>query len=59
MCKDIEKETFRNLIESSELNKFWTLQAGIFSESNASIEIYDENGLQLVGSLNILSVFIF
>lgn len=48
--KGIGKELLRNLIESSELNRFWTLQAGIFPENKASIKIHEENGFRIIGT---------
>lgn len=37
------------LIEQSESNGFWTLQAGIFSENIASIELHKKCGFRVVG----------
>ena len=48
--KGVGKELLRNLIESSELNRFWTLQAGIFPENKASIKIHEENGFRIIGT---------
>lgn len=38
-----------NLIESSEKNGIWTLQAGIFPENLASINLHLRNGFREVG----------
>jgi L-amino acid N-acyltransferase YncA len=48
--KGIGKELLRNLIENSESNQFWTLQAGIFPENKASIKIHEENGFRIIGT---------
>ena len=48
--KGIGKELLQNLIENSESNQFWTLQAGIFPENKASIKIHEENGFRIVGT---------
>jgi L-amino acid N-acyltransferase YncA len=48
--KGVGKELLRNLIEYSELNQFWTLQAGIFPENKASIRIHEENGFRIIGT---------
>ncbi len=37
------------LIESSEANNIWTLQAGIFPENTASISLHLRNGFREVG----------
>ena len=48
--KGVGKELLRNLVENSELNHFWTLQAGIFPENKASIRIHQENGFRIIGT---------
>ncbi len=48
--KGIGKELLQNLIENSESNQFWTLQAGIFPENKASIKIHEENGFRIIGT---------
>jgi L-amino acid N-acyltransferase YncA len=48
--KGIGKELLQNLIEDSESNQFWTLQAGIFPENKASIRIHEENGFRIIGT---------
>lgn len=39
----------KELINQSESNNIWTLQAGIFSENKGSIKIHEENGFRTVG----------
>ena len=39
----------KKLIEESEKHGFWTLQAGIFSENKASINLHKKCGFRLVG----------
>ena len=39
----------KKLIESSESNGIWTLQAAIFRENIASIKLHENNGFRLVG----------
>jgi phosphinothricin acetyltransferase len=39
----------RALIESSEANGIWTLQAGIFPENTASIALHERHGFRVVG----------
>jgi L-amino acid N-acyltransferase YncA len=46
----VGKKLLQRLIENSESNKFWTLQAGIFPENKASIRIHEENGFRLIGT---------
>ena len=38
------------LIKESELNNFWTLQAGIFPENEPSLKIHTDQGFRIVGS---------
>ena len=47
--KGIGKKLLNVLIEESEKNDFWTLQAGIFPENIASIKIHEECGFRLIG----------
>jgi L-amino acid N-acyltransferase YncA len=47
--KGVGKELLKSLINSSESNKFWTLQAGIFPENIASIKIHEANGFRVIG----------
>ncbi len=37
------------LIDESETNGIWTLQAGIFPENTASIKLHEKNGFRIVG----------
>jgi L-amino acid N-acyltransferase YncA len=47
--KGLGKQLLQRLIEESELNNIWTLQAGIFPENKASIKIHECNGFRMVG----------
>ena len=47
--KGVGKYLLKSLIENSEANKFWTLQAGIFPENIASVKIHEANGFRLIG----------
>lgn len=47
--KGIGKELLKSLIEDSEANGFWTLQAGIFPENIASIKIHEATGFRVIG----------
>jgi len=47
--KGVGKALLKKLIEVSEENGIWTLQAGIFPENTASIQIHEANGFRLVG----------
>lgn len=47
--QSIGKSLLKELISQSEENDFWTLQAGIFSENNASIELHKKCGFRIVG----------
>lgn len=38
------------LVEASEKEGLWTLQAGIFPENKASIELHKRNGFRIVGT---------
>jgi L-amino acid N-acyltransferase YncA len=39
----------RALIEASEQNGIWTLQAGIFPENTASVKLHEATGFRIVG----------
>ncbi len=39
----------KNLIEESERNGIWTLQAGIFADNAASIRLHEKAGFRIVG----------
>ena len=45
----IGETLLRQLIEDSEKDEFWTLQAGIFSENKASINLHLKCGFRIVG----------
>lgn len=47
--KGIGKALLQTLIEQSEENKLWTLQAGIFPENTGSIKIHEACGFRIVG----------
>lgn len=47
--KGVGQALLNALIKESELNKFWTLQAGIFPENIPSISIHEKLGFRLVG----------
>lgn len=47
--KGIGKKLLEALIEQSELENFWTLQAGIFPENHASIAIHQQTGFRIIG----------
>ena len=40
----------KELIISSEKNNIWTLQAGIFPENKASLQLHEKNDFRLVGT---------
>jgi L-amino acid N-acyltransferase YncA len=48
--KGLGKKLLQALIEESEKNNFWTLQAGIFPENEASISIHEFCGFRIIGS---------
>lgn len=45
----IGKKLLQALIEQSEQENFWTLQAGIFPENHASIAIHQQAGFRVIG----------
>lgn len=47
--KGIGQKLLSALIEESEQNNFWTLQAGIFPENISSISIHEKLGFRQVG----------
>ncbi|SOC22479.1 phosphinothricin acetyltransferase [Ureibacillus xyleni] len=47
--KGIGTLLLQNLIEKSEHHGFWTLEAKIFKENEASIHLHMKNGFRLVG----------
>ena len=47
--KDAGKKLLEKLVEESEANNIWTLQAGIFPENKASLIIHEEQGFRVLG----------
>jgi phosphinothricin acetyltransferase len=47
--RGIGKALLAGLIDASEKNGFWTLQAGIFPENTASVALHEHAGFRLVG----------
>lgn len=47
--KGVGKKLLQALINESEQNNLWTLQAGIFPENTGSIKIHEACGFRLVG----------
>jgi L-amino acid N-acyltransferase YncA len=47
--KGIGKRLLEAIINQSEQNNFWTLEARIFPENLASIKIHEENGFRIIG----------
>ena len=47
--KGIGKLLLQSLINESEKNNIWTLQAGIFAENSVSIKIHEQTGFRKVG----------
>ncbi len=47
--KGIGQQLLAALIEESEKNGTWTLQAGIFPENKASVRIHEKQGFRVVG----------
>jgi len=48
--KGLGKQLLKKLIEESEANNIWTLQAGIFPENQASINIHEACGFRMLGT---------
>ena len=48
--KGIGKQLLQKLIEESEANNIWTLQAGIFPENTPSIKIHEACGFRIFGT---------
>ena len=48
--KGLGKQLLQKLIEESEANNIWTLQAGIFPENIASIKIHEASGFRILGT---------
>lgn len=47
--KGIGTELMKSLINESELNGIWSLQAGIFPENTGSIKLHHQNGFRTIG----------
>ena len=47
--KGLGKKLLQKLIEESEANNIWTLQAGIFPENIGSIKIHNASGFRTLG----------
>jgi len=47
--RGIGKMLLAELVKQSEANNFWTLEARIFAENEASIHIHQQNGFRIVG----------
>ena len=47
--KHIGRTLLQHLIDTSEKNNIWTLQAGIFPENEASVKIHTDAGFRIVG----------
>jgi len=47
--KHIGEKLLKTLINESEKESFWTLQAGVFSENKASINLHKKCGFRIVG----------
>jgi phosphinothricin acetyltransferase len=47
--KGVGQQLLAALIEESEKNGTWTLQAGIFPENKASVHIHEKQGFRVVG----------
>lgn len=48
--KGVGKALLNALIEASEANGLWTLQAGIFPENKASVRLHESCGFRIIGA---------
>jgi L-amino acid N-acyltransferase YncA len=48
--RGIGRELLRALVEASEQNGIWTLQAGILAENTVSIHLHQQAGFRIVGT---------
>ena len=48
--KGIGKILLNELVLRSEQNSIWTLQAGIFPENKASVQLHKNNGFRIIGT---------
>ena len=46
----VGRQLLAALVEASEQNGIWTLQAGIFPENVASIQLHQQAGFRIVGT---------
>lgn len=47
--KGVGKKLLQSLIEESEKENYWTLQAGIFPENKASLSLHESVGFRTIG----------
>ena len=47
--KGVGKQLLHRLVEESEADNLWTLQAGIFPENAASVKIHEDCGFRVIG----------
>ena len=47
--KGLGKQLLEKLIEESELNGIWTLQASIFPENIGSLRVHEHSGFRIIG----------
>lgn len=47
--KGIGSKLIQKLISESEQNEIWTLQASVFKENTASIQLHEKNGFRIIG----------
>ena len=47
--KGVGQALLSKLVEASEKEGVWTLQAGIFPENKSSIALHQKNGFQILG----------
>jgi len=48
--KGVGKALLHTLINASEQNNLWTLQAGIFPENTSSIKLHEAKGFRIIGT---------
>lgn len=48
--KGLGKQLLEKLIEESELNGIWTLQASIFPENIESLKVHEHSGFRIIGT---------
>jgi L-amino acid N-acyltransferase YncA len=47
--RGVGQQLLRALVDASEQNGIWTLQAGIFPENTSSIKLHEQAGFRIVG----------